>query len=549
MLDDPLWTIDATLTAKGFQFVRPPAVYRGSIPVHGRMAVVEIDVPDPTFIRMPKVKLLDRSELPVSTLAHLGDEAEICYADDGGLPLDLYNPGGSVLRVLIEASAALERSFAGGADEEFERELASYWRGKVVYFAVDRPAAASILQAEIVRRSADKSSGLIVVPKGAWKDHTGTRSPVTILNFPENLRHTPEFRAQTLAGVLDYIAAQSLKPPGWRSAVIGATVANGYVFLAAPNALIGWSSEIPARLSIIQGRSRGFREGFFRKMVEQSLGEVRLERLNADDVSLRFCVERNLAGAPSLIGKRIAMIGCGTVGGYLGRMLVQAGAGCGADFSIYDPETLRPGNLGRHTLGFDQIGLNKARALAAQLQKFHPDVTVSAQPIDATAEWSVLEKVDLIIDATGEQNVASALNRAYLASDRPGTELALLHAWVFGNGVAGQSFLNLKDGLACYRCLTQGFGGEWRYNPLRDAKSETARAPGRCGEGGYVPFAVDASMAAAGLAMRAALDWASGKPGQRMRTTVVDHVAGRDKVDWASPKPLSNCPACSLSLN
>lgn len=545
MLDDPLWTIDATLTAKGFQFVRPPAVYRGSIPVHGRRVVVEVDVPDPTFIRMPTVRLLDRSELRVPSLAHLGDEAEICYTDDGGLPLDIYNPGGSVLRVLIEASAALERSFAGGADEEFERELASYWRGKVVYFAVDRPRKAVIVEGEMVRRSADRSSGLIVIPKGAWKDHPGARNAVTILNFPENLRHTPEFRARTLAGVLDYIGSQPIKPAGWRSAVIGATVANGYVFLAAPNALIGWSSEFPNRLSIVQGRSRGFRESFFRKMVEQALGEIGLDRLNADDISLRFCVERNLAGAPSLIGKRIAMIGCGTIGGYLGRMLVQSGAGCGEDFVIYDPERLRPGNLGRHALGFDGVGSNKAKALRADLQRFHPDVRVVAQPVDATSEWSALEKADLIIDATGDQNVASALNQAYLASERTGAELALLHAWVFGNGVAGQSFLNLKDGLACYRCLTQGFGGEWRYNPLRDTKSETARAPGHCGEGGYVPFAVDASMAAGGLAMRAALDWASGTPGLRMRTTVVDHAAGRDKVDWATPKRLSNCAACS----
>jgi molybdopterin/thiamine biosynthesis adenylyltransferase len=249
-------------------------------------------------------------------------------------------------------------------------------------------------------------------------------------------------------------------------------------------------------------------------------------------------------GKTTLIGKKIGLVGCGTIGGYLARLLVQSGAGCEATLHLYDTDALKPGNLGRHLLGFEDLGKPKAQAVAAYLGSFHPDVQVKPLALDATKDWAALERMDLIIDATGEPNVSTVLNDLWIKSTRSGQDLALLHSWVFGNGVAGQSFLNLKDGHACYRCLKTGFDGQWRHNPLKDPKSPLIQAPARCGEAGYVPFGVDAPVAAASLTLRAALDWAGGQPGQRLRTTIVDHDAGREKAPWASPDALKDCSAC-----
>jgi molybdopterin/thiamine biosynthesis adenylyltransferase len=195
-------------------------------------------------------------------------------------------------------------------------------------------------------------------------------------------------------------------------------------------------------------------------------------------------------------------------------------------------------------LDFEDLNLPKAVAVADRVRAFHPDVQVTAEVADAVEAWPQIESADLIIDATGDPNVASALNEKLLRSDRTALP-ALLHSWVFGNGVAAQSFLNLRDGLACYRCLAVGFGGPWRHNPLKDASSPLRQAAARCGEAGYVPFAVDAPVAAAGLAVGAALDWARAAPGHRLRTIIVDHAAGRDKMPWASPAPLNDCVACA----
>lgn len=544
-MGDPLWTIDATLVAKGFELVRPVAIYRGPISIHGNQAIVEIDVRDLTFATVPTVKLVDASRLPVSELAHLLDEGDICYVGEAGLPLDLYDPGGSILRVLLEAEAALEKSFGGRAKTEFEMELASYWQGHSVYFAVSRHHAPAIIHADKVPQNEADGAGVVVIEKGAWADRKPEfRVPVTVLNFAENLQHIAKFPLPTLGAAIDYVAAQPNPPAGWREAVLGAAAESRDLFLAAPNAIIGWRPEFPPTLNMIKAKSKSFRPAFFRNAMERQLNNITLARLTGNETDLRHCVERNLYGRPSLVGKTITLVGAGTIGSYLARLLVQSGAGCESILHIYDTDTLRPGNLGRHLLGFDDLGRPKAQALADHLRAFHPDVKVEPNGSDATKDWAALERADLVIDATGEANVSTALNDMWIKSARSGRELAMLHTWVFGNGVAAQSFLNLKDGHACYRCLKTGFDGQWRHNPLKDTNSPLLQAPARCGEAGYVPFGVDAPVAAAGLALRAALDWAGGRPGKRLRTVIVDHEAGRDKVPWVSPEPLSDCAAC-----
>ncbi|OYW23288.1 MAG: hypothetical protein B7Z43_03830 [Sphingomonas sp. 12-62-6] len=184
---DPLWTIHATLIAKGFKYERPPLVYCGPLAVHGNTIQVEIDIPDMSFVRMPKVRLLEGASLPVERLAHILDEGGVCYFGQGGLPLDLYDPGGSVLRVLVEAENALAASFAGGAKAEFEAELAAYWRGKSYYVAIPRSARPSIVSAEMLPVRESNDSGIVFSPSCAasWleKGHLG-RSRQRTGGFP-----------------------------------------------------------------------------------------------------------------------------------------------------------------------------------------------------------------------------------------------------------------------------------------------------------------------------------------------------------------------------
>jgi len=535
--------IHATLLKRGFEFVRAPATYKGSVRVHGHQALVEIGVSDFTFATLPTVRLLDRSKVPIDQLAHVLVGGEVCY-QDGGLLLDLHDPGGSVLRVLDNSATALERSFGGNAAADFERELASYWHGNRVFIAIPQSPEPAVAAAEVVPLRSDPYSSLVVVPAGAWKDALEEkRLSATLIHASTELKSSRAFPLSSLESALAYLDSQKGLPAGWRAALISAAAREETAFVSAPNAIIGWKPEYSPRLRAIK-ESSGVRPKFFQRALSGAANEVELHRLVGSRVDLTSAVQRNLAERPNLIGKSIALVGCGTIGGYLARLLAQAGAGCGAPLQLFDFDKLGPGNLGRHALGVRDLGRPKAVATAEHVLGFHPEVQVSPHVTDATACWELIEASDIIIDATGEANVSNSLNHSYQHSRQSGTELALLHSFVFGNGIAAQSLLNLKDRHACYYCLKTGFGGGWRFSPARNPASALELVPGTCGEGGYAPFSVDAPVAAAALALRAALDWAGGAPGPRLRTVIVDHAAGRDSVPWKSPDRLPGCPAC-----
>lgn len=540
---DPFWTIDATLLARGFAFERPPLVYRGPLSVHGIVISVEIDVPDITFVRMPTVRALDVSKLPPARVAHLQADGNICYFGQAGLPLDLYNPGGSILRVLAEAEAALERSFAGGAKAEFEAELADYLPDKRwFYLAVPRPSAPSVIEVQYgpVRNTDD--SGIVVVPKGAWPlGRDQSLRSTNVLTFPK-LEMGDHFPPNTLEDAVAYLKERNDLPSGWRQAVLKSAAEGEPLFLSAPNAIIGWTAVLPPHLAILRS-IKGIRKSFLMAAVDRNLKNIGLEKKAGMEAELKTIVERNLVGRPNLIGRNIALIGCGTIGGYLASLLAQSGAGCEGELILYDIDTVSPGNIGRHVLGFSDLDRFKTEALRDHVKRIHPDIKVTSRSQDATRTMEALGNIDVIIDATGEPNVANALNASYLKLPQT-ANTALFHSWVFGNGVAAQSFANLRDQYACYRCLKTDFAGDWRQNPLKDPNSEARIAPGRCGEGDYIPFSADASITAAGLTLRAILDWAGGEPGQRLRTTVLDHHNGREKMGWSSPARLDSCPAC-----
>ena len=63
---------------------------------------------------------------------------------------------------------------------------------------------------------------------------------------------------------------------------------------------------------------------------------------------------------------RVAILGCGSVGGPLVRLLAQAGVG---NFLLVDPGTMDWPNVGRHEMGADSVSRFKAPELARLIEK------------------------------------------------------------------------------------------------------------------------------------------------------------------------------------
>lgn len=107
--------------------------------------------------------------------------------------------------------------------------------------------------------------------------------------------------------------------------------------------------------------------------------------------------------------RSITIIGAGALGAAVAELLVRGGAD---DILIIDYDHLEAGNLVRHTLTGGDLGKNKATQVAARLQGAAPMTKISAfakQLPQGEELHTVLERFDVVIDCTGEDEVLRRL--------------------------------------------------------------------------------------------------------------------------------------------
>lgn len=121
--------------------------------------------------------------------------------------------------------------------------------------------------------------------------------------------------------------------------------------------------------------------------------------------------ERNRA----LTGKRVAVIGLGSVGSKLALTLARSGV---SKFLLIDDDILQPGNLSRNQLDWLSVGFDKVDGVRGAIRLVQPDADVQTRTFRFAGQESVslnsavLEQVaacDLVIDATANSSVLSSL--------------------------------------------------------------------------------------------------------------------------------------------
>ncbi|MFN4235886.1 MAG: E2/UBC family protein [Vogesella sp.] len=181
---------------------------------------------------------------------------------------------------------------------------------------------------------------------------------------------------------------------------------------------------------------------------------IKFIRLGITRADRKTILSRNRRRSTSgdLSTKRIALIGCGTIGGYLSGLLLRSGAGCGhAKFDLYDHDSFGPHNFGRHPLSTAHFGQNKAVAIAATLKSStHLNCNVEGKPINFLIYPESLAKYDIIIDATGRPPVSKRL--AHVVRKLPHDKRPLIiHGFNDGNGRSSKVVVD--DGSCCFGCL------------------------------------------------------------------------------------------------
>lgn len=109
--------------------------------------------------------------------------------------------------------------------------------------------------------------------------------------------------------------------------------------------------------------------------------------------------------------QQVLVLGAGALGSPVVEHLAKAGVGY---ITLVDGDNLAPANIGRHLLGADTIGQNKAEAVARQVNAAQPASHVTPMVMSA-GKWlddNTLAGVDLVLDLTGESDVRWQVEQA-----------------------------------------------------------------------------------------------------------------------------------------
>lgn len=512
-----------------------------------RYGAVPCDVyVDREFRTFPDIFLkppLPPSLLPIAP--HVGPSGLLCYVSSSTAVFDIYKPVTQTIAALKRAEEVLDRVMAHELIDDMQEEFYAYWLGFCCYADIES-AQSTEIQALILGKEAE--NGLAFTDNvertqaklghlfNNISERVGISAKITTKISPRPL--VDAWPPKTVKDLLDWQAALD---PNCRKKILKRIVQgyrNGaHAYVIVLDTPVGQVGVLIYNLQKRQPRNK------FDQSTPIFNAPIMLAPISRLDDS--YIVRRNIPGQEPLSRKRILLIGCGTIGGYLADMLVKAGAGSdGGELRLADNQRLSAGNIGRHRLGMNRLNINKAEGLVAEIKMGMPSANLIALPVDA---YSLnLNGFDLVIDASGEQSLSQWI-AGQQASGRMGGGRAkefitpLLNVWIEGSGEAVRALIRQQPVEGCYRCLCD-YEAEGQFLSVLGGVSPVL-AGGGC-EGQYVAYPASVSVQAAALGLDAALAWANQRPWASLSTRVIsrehDSMTGDVTI---LPRP--RCPACA----
>ncbi len=139
-----------------------------------------------------------------------------------------------------------------------------------------------------------------------------------------------------------------------------------------------------------------------------------------------------------LAGKRVAILGCGSMGSKVAVSLARMGV---SNFYLVDSDVLKVSNLERNELDWGEVGAHKADALAERLKRINAQVKVDRWVNQLGGQTSIdtlmvclnsLKTCDLIVETTG-----SGQGFVYASSVSEDEGVPMVWGRVFGGGFGG----------------------------------------------------------------------------------------------------------------
>lgn len=488
-----------------------------------------------TFASLPLIQLKSIPTTLGAVAPHLNAEGWLCYLSTSSTIINVFDPVGQTIAFVKRAEYVLGQILDGSVVDDLAEEFFAYWgtrnircffdvddfestalqllwedkkSGMSQAFLSDDPVRTTIKAAAIGRTILPNRTPVLSFVTGVLPQASLVRWPIS--NLGELLKWQHDLDRVTF-----YRIESAIRTAVRSGAPMVVVVIKSPRFIYSAAILFSDDANLMKKKVSLKQLSNS--------LILPYIGS------RIDD---KFIVERNVPSMKTLAEKRIALVGCGTIGGYLADLLVRAGAGSGGgELVLVDNDILTSGNLGRHILGFSDIGINKARGMARKFRDDAPSANIKS--IDHDAKGVNFSKMDIVIDATGEETLG------YILEPKYHTEQTRLSTWIEGPGIAVRGYLRTKRDQACAYCLAK-HAKEGRY--LATVESIPRIYAGQGCEQEYVPFPATVSIQAACLALEMTLDWVAGKQFDTLRTKVV--APGYTSQPNSTPPKIQGCPAC-----
>lgn len=468
---------------------------------------------------------------------HIELKGKVCIAGDGGR-VDSRNPVEVVAHVLREALQLLKENEGRENDADFQHDFRAYWRrdeqggnplrtlvatsapsreivswsGKTVFVADDPGLLTRLLT------NLKMTSNVALQPAFAlWIERLPR--PDEYPSSVDGLRRLVAGSAESLS-VLDRLLVNPRLP--LFGVLMGPAGGN------RPAAIGGLRIEEKA-IPFEHGRqvhdpiSKGFRPGRVPPAVLAR--RVQLKRLHVEEVDSAKSRRPNYL-REDLSSKKAVLIGCGSLGSGVAKLLLQTGVG---EIVLVDPETIGWENIERHELGASSVGHNKAEALVSAFRLKFPLAQLSARPttwMDAYRDdRDLFRATDIVISTCANWNAEGALSDLQQSGE---LSSRVLYGWLEESALAAHALV-LGATSPCFRC---GFGATG--DPLLAVVRVSNGMPPGCGGGISLYGAIDMAPAQAMIAGMA-----------------VDALLGRTKEPvhrvWVCPK--ANLDAAEADWN
>ena len=405
---------------------------------------------DGNFPQSLPIILLQSDFLP-KRVPHIESDGFVCYSDQENLVIDSSVPERILMEAIERTKVVLQKGLSGENKWDFIDEFDAYWRSHHNASSAKSLIDPSVHARQIVvARSSRKSDGIDI----AYVSDNDS-SPIELGIDPKIVTRENGIYVPLQKGTfLDLFTEASLTARNIRRAVLNNISLsnrklvkrltkkykrNEVVVFGLPRPS-GGDTLFGIQFSVVHTAHPLQDQGNAEELIP-----ITLQRLDRT-----YLLPRGGA-SDALHNKRIVLVGCGAVGGQIAVQLIQSGI---LNLTLIDHDLFTHENIFRHVLGKEHVGQAKVDALQMDLESRFPYIKINtlALKVEEAISRSILDldKFDLAIMATGDDNISLMMNRIYHAK---GIRTPVLYSWLEPYGIGGHVLVTNTERKGCLQCL------------------------------------------------------------------------------------------------